>query len=139
MNDLLLEIIIYLLIAGLIGFIVGWLVRGESKKQPCKKNTEVTTNDKAEETKKEEIIPEIMLLTQARAEGKDNLSRIKGVGAVLEKKLNQLGIYHFDQIASWNTEQQAWIGVQLLFPKKVEREKWVKQVNEFLKNSKKGE
>ena len=53
---------------------------------------------------------------------KDNLSLIKGIGPVVEKKLNKLGIYHLNQIASWNAEEQAWIDEQILFPRKVERE-----------------
>ncbi|MEM7238646.1 MAG: hypothetical protein AAF501_12610, partial [Pseudomonadota bacterium] len=31
----------------------------------------------------------------------DNLRKIKGIGPKLEKSLNSLGIYHFDQIAGW--------------------------------------
>ncbi|ACD73161.1 High-affinity branched-chain amino acid transport atp-binding protein BRAF [Brucella abortus str. 2308 A] len=40
-------------------------------------------------------------LESARGGKADNLTLIKGIGAVNEKKLNEHGIYHFDQIAAW--------------------------------------
>ena len=141
MSDLLLEIVVYLLIAGLIGFIVGWLVRGGcqdkvSKNEPStiKESSTIETALKTiskEEDKEQNPPKNIVLLKEAREEGADKLSLIKGIGSVLEKKLNLLGIYHFDQIMSWNREEQAWVGVQILFPKKVEREDWVKQAKKL--------
>jgi len=142
MSDLLLEIIVYLLLAGIIGFVVGWVVRGGGKNEIAntseasqkKESSTVETALKTitNEKKREQTPPtNIVLLKEAREEGADKLSLIKGIGSVLEKKLNQLGIYHFDQIISWNAEEQAWIGVQILFPKKVEREDWVKQAKKL--------
>ncbi len=58
---------------------------------------------------------------------KDDLTLIKGIGNILEERLNNLGIYHFEQIASWNRFQEVWIDEKIFFPKKVEREAWVKQ------------
>lgn len=146
MSYLLMEIIVYLLIAGLIGFIVGWKVKGgtEDKNSPkstnkdtiaTTSNSSTDTNKTTTQTTKTEInISSPTLLTQAREEGKDNLSLIKGVGPKLEDRLNKLGIYHLDQVASWTAEEQAWIGIEILFPKKVEREEWVKQAKELSKS-----
>jgi predicted flap endonuclease-1-like 5' DNA nuclease len=134
MSDLLLEIVIYLLLAGIVGFVVGWMVRGADNKKSTEEVSSLKESEDSEPTEKA-MPSNLVLLTQAREEGKDKLSLLKGIGLVLEGKLNQLGIYHFDQIASWNTEEQAWIGVQILFPKKVEREEWVKQAKGFSKNS----
>lgn len=39
-------------------------------------------------------------LAEARGGKADNLTLIKGIGAVNEKKLHEHGIYHFDQIAA---------------------------------------
>lgn len=139
MSNLLLEIVIYLLLAGIIGFVVGWLVRGGDNKRSIEvqESTDIQSNaqDETPQTTEKPMPSNLILLTQAREEGKDQLSLLKGIGTVLEGKLNQLGIYHFEQIASWNLEEQAWIGTQILFPKKVEREEWVKQAKELLKNS----
>lgn len=55
----------------------------------------------------------------------DNLTLINGVGNVLEKKLNKLGIFHFEQIAAWSAAEQEWIGKEVGFPGRVQRENWV--------------
>ena len=218
MGYLLTEIVVYLVIAGLIGFVFGWLVRdgaldkyfnkfvefinktwigikGLLGKLTSSKEKEdvVNTNDviaedvkKIEETKNveavvtatevitedvkttieevktvepitaelkevvEEKVVEVTtptgivemnedvvkptLLTKVPEKGADKLSTIKGIGPVLEKKLNELGIYSFEQIASWNVDQEVWIGTQMAFPKRVTKEEWVKQAKELLKN-----
>ncbi len=68
-----------------------------------------------------------ILLNQAREGEKDNLQLIKGVGNVLEKVLNDMGIYHFDQIANWTEEEISWIDKSLAFPGRIKRENWVEQ------------
>ena len=57
----------------------------------------------------------------------DNLTLIDGVGTAIEKKLFALGIYHFDQIAKWTGAHETWIGNELGFPGRPERENWVKE------------
>ena len=57
----------------------------------------------------------------------DNLTLIDGVGTAIEKKLFALGIYHFDQIAKWTGGHETWIGNELGFPGRPERENWVKE------------
>ena len=42
-----------------------------------------------------------LALAGPRGGGPDDLQRIKGVGPVNEKRLHELGVYHFDQIAAW--------------------------------------
>ncbi|BFM07916.1 hypothetical protein [Halioxenophilus aromaticivorans] len=60
-------------------------------------------------------------------EAKDNLKRIKGIGAVNEKALNDLGIYQFSQIAQWTPENIKWVEGSLAFPGRIGREDWVSQ------------
>ena len=48
-------------------------------------------------------------LSGARDGGADDLKMIKGVGPKLEIMLNELGFYHFDQIAGWSARQR-WPG-----------------------------
>ena len=57
----------------------------------------------------------------------DDLKRIKGIGPVIERKLNDLGIYHFHQIAAFNDENIRWIDNNVAFPGRVNREQWVSQ------------
>lgn len=57
----------------------------------------------------------------------DDLKLIKGVGAVLEKTLNELGIYQFTQIAQWNNENTVWVDNFLSFSGRIDRENWISQ------------
>ncbi len=61
----------------------------------------------------------------------DDLKRISGIGAVLEAKLNSLGIFHFHQISSWGAAEVAWIDNYLRFKGRVLREKWIPQAKAF--------
>lgn len=67
--------------------------------------------------------------TMAKARGgkPDNLTLIDGVGNALEKKLFALGIYHFDQVAKWTKANETWVGNELGFPGRPERENWIKE------------
>ncbi|MEM7493328.1 MAG: hypothetical protein AAF296_08090 [Pseudomonadota bacterium] len=64
----------------------------------------------------------------------DDLTRIKGIGPKLSAKLNELGIYHFRQIAKWGQEEAAWIDDYLSFKGRVGREKWIPQAKGFSAN-----
>ncbi|CCV04754.1 ABC transporter related protein [Mesorhizobium metallidurans STM 2683] len=57
----------------------------------------------------------------------DNLTRIKGIGTVNEQKLNQHGIFHFDQIAAWKKSDVEAAEAYLAFDGRIAREEWVKQ------------
>ncbi len=76
-----------------------------------------------------------MGLFAPRDDRADDLKLIKGIGPTNERKLNQIGIYHFDQIAGWSYEEAEWINSFLEFPGRVAREEWVKQAQEFVRNS----
>ncbi len=66
-------------------------------------------------------------LSAPRGAGADDLTRVKGIGPVNQAKLNELGIYHFDQIAAWSQPEIDWVGEFLAFPGRIERENWVAQ------------
>ena len=57
----------------------------------------------------------------------DDIKRIKGIGAVIEKTLNELGVYQFEQIASWDDNNCKWVDNFLAFPGRIKREEWVPQ------------
>ncbi|GFE65796.1 NADH-quinone oxidoreductase subunit E [Litoreibacter roseus] len=68
------------------------------------------------------------LLSAARDGGPDDLKQVKGVGPKLETLLHELGVYHFDQIASWSDQEVAWVDQNLEgFKGRVSRDEWVKQ------------
>lgn len=63
-----------------------------------------------------------------RAGGPDDLKRIKGIGPKLEKLLNGMGFYHFDQIAGWSEAEVAWVDDNLEgFKGRVSRDRWMEQ------------
>lgn len=57
----------------------------------------------------------------------DDLKQINGVGPVLEAKLNNLGIYHFWQIARWHDAEVAWVDGFLNFKGRIGRDNWITQ------------
>ena len=58
----------------------------------------------------------------------DNLKEIEGVGPAMEKLVNEMGFYHFDQIAGWSESDVAWVDANLKgFKGRVTRDKWVAQ------------
>ncbi|MEO1641662.1 MAG: NADH-quinone oxidoreductase subunit NuoE [Pseudomonadota bacterium] len=63
----------------------------------------------------------------------DDLKKISGVGPKLEGLLNELGFYHFDQIAAWTAEEIAWVDSRLKFKGRIERDDWVAQATAFAK------
>lgn len=67
-------------------------------------------------------------LTEARGGQADDLKQIKGIGPKLEQLCNQLGFYHFDQIANWSDQEVAWVDANLQgFKGRVSRDAWVAQ------------
>ncbi len=66
-------------------------------------------------------------LSGAREGKPDDLKLLKGVGPKLEQTLNELGFYHFDQIAAWTTEHVAWVDARLKFKGRIERDGWIEQ------------
>ena len=66
-------------------------------------------------------------LSAPRAEGGDDLKRISGVGPKLEQTLNELGFWHFDQIANWTRAEIAWVDARLKFKGRIERDDWIGQ------------
>jgi NADH-quinone oxidoreductase subunit E len=72
-------------------------------------------------------------LTAARDGGADDLKKISGVGPKLEALLNELGFYHYDQIAAWTAEEIAWVDSRLKFKGRIERDNWPAQAAELAK------
>jgi predicted flap endonuclease-1-like 5' DNA nuclease len=67
------------------------------------------------------------MLTKARASGADDLKLISGVGPKLEGTLNELGVYHFDQVGSWRKKEIEWVDARLRFKGRIERDGWIAQ------------
>ncbi len=66
------------------------------------------------------------LLEAPRGEA-DDLKKLKGLGPKLEETLNELGIFHFWQIAAWTPAQAAWVDTRLNVKGRIERDEWIAQ------------
>lgn len=68
------------------------------------------------------------VMSAPRDAGADDLKKIKGVGPKLEKLLNSMGFYHFDQVAAWTQAEVSWVDENLEgFKGRVSRDNWVQQ------------
>ena len=63
----------------------------------------------------------------------DDLKKITGVGPKLEQTLNDLGIYHYEQVAKLKKKDIAWVDERLRFKGRIERDDWVGQAKELAK------
>jgi predicted flap endonuclease-1-like 5' DNA nuclease len=65
-------------------------------------------------------------------QAKDDLKEIKGVGPAIEKTLNDLGIYHFNQIAEMSEYDIDRVAQQLKgFRSRIYREDWIGQARDL--------
>ena len=66
---------------------------------------------------------------------RDNLTLIKGVGPYIELKLNEIGIYNYNQIRNLKVSDIRAITTLIdFFPGRIERDDWVGQARELQEN-----
>jgi predicted flap endonuclease-1-like 5' DNA nuclease len=131
-------IVVNLVIAAIIGFIAGYIIT----KSTCSKIESIESDNKQNELKavpkaKSTINPVFrknshldykpLILSSPRPIGKDNLKKIKGINDKIEIDLNNLGIYHFEQISNWSSKNADWIEEFLLFPGCAKQNQWIDQ------------
>lgn len=68
----------------------------------------------------------------AAEQERDDLTRIRGIGKVIEPKLHDLGITSFDQIARFTPADIERVNDVLSFKGRIERERWVEQAKELV-------
>lgn len=72
------------------------------------------------------------LLDKARDTGPDDLELIWGVGPKLGAMLNEMGVWHFDQIAAWTPAELAWVDARLTgFKGRAVRDDWIEQAKKL--------
>ena len=114
------EIWVLLVLAGLLGLLAGWIIWGRSAHLEA-------SNPKA-------VVEGPPRLKGPRNGGADDLTQIKGIGPKLAVLCNGIGFYHFDQIASWNEAEIAWMDENLEgFKGRVTRDNWVPQAKALIK------
>ena len=97
-----------------------------------KSSTKTTTVAASAEKNSETAGTKPATLDAPRSEGADDLKMIKGVGPKLEKVVNSLGFYHFDQVAAWTSDELAWVDQNLEgFKGRATRDAWVEQAKKL--------
>lgn len=65
---------------------------------------------------------------------KDDLKRISGIGPFIEKKLNGIGIYTFEQISKFSSKDIEDVTNAIeFFPGRIQRDNWTKQAKDLMK------
>ena len=63
----------------------------------------------------------------------DDLKWIAGIGPRLEDTLNELGVFHYEQIANWDQSEVDWVDEYLQFSGRIERDNWIEQAKALAK------
>jgi len=71
------------------------------------------------------------LTSKPKGKDLDDLKRVKGIGPVIEKTLNGLGIYQFQQVADFTADNISWVDNHISFPGRIQREEWVSQAKKL--------
>jgi len=70
----------------------------------------------------------------ALPEEKQDLTKINGIGPYIEQRLNEIGIYNYDQISKFKDEDiQVLTELIDFFPGRIERDNWIGQANSLKK------
>lgn len=130
-------IVVNLIIAGLIGFIAGYIIAkssnpkilsiGSSNNDDVMNETRVKTQINPIFKKSSHLDFKPLVISFPKSTGKDNLKKIKGINSKIENDLNNLGIYHFEQIAKWTNKNSDWIEEFLMTPNSAKNFQWVEQ------------
>ena len=70
-------------------------------------------------------------LPRPRNGSRDDLKRIEGLGALDESTLNNLGVFHFDQIAGWSEAQVLWMENHVFARGRIGHENWQQQARDL--------
>ncbi len=102
-----------------------------------KESEEMTSKLKLEienlvERKEKSSVSDHPFVRPMEPDEKDDLTKIKGVGPFIEKRLNMIGIYTFQQLAELSPELIDRVGAAIeFFPHRIVRDNWVGQAKAF--------
>jgi NADH-quinone oxidoreductase subunit E len=99
--------------------------KAEAKPKAAAEPKPKAAKPKAEKSAK----PVGLVRLKAPRKGKaDDLKEIEGIGPALEKLVNGMGFFHFDQIAQWTEADVALVDAEMkTFKGRISRDKWVEQ------------
>ena len=151
--DAMLQLAIMLIVALVLGFIIGYISQQHIVRQ-LEGNLASTERD-LDDCQRMSILPagigfdESTVISRIRqranelnfdnigratAAEADDLKDIVGIGPFLERKLNAVGIYTFQQIANFSKQDSDKVNEIIeFFPGRIERDNWVGQASELNK------
>jgi NADH-quinone oxidoreductase subunit E len=122
------KIVLCLVLAAILGFILGYLFC-KIRCKPAETTESVTVDHSADLTSFDSSArPQLLSFPDGE---QDDLKMISGIGPKIEKALNDLGIFHFSQIARFNEENLAWVDHYLAFEGRAVRDDWVGQAKKL--------
>lgn len=74
-------------------------------------------------------------LPHPRNNRRDNLKQINGLGPLDESTLNNMGIYHFEQVATWDQKEVLWLENHAFARGRIGREDWQAQAKALMVDS----
>ncbi|MGH1440543.1 MAG: hypothetical protein ACRBBR_10555 [Cellvibrionaceae bacterium] len=124
----------WILAAFILGLIVGWWLSGrcrceqQEQQKIVQDDAPLTEVDTVDSVVNDAWKPQGFSSAPADL---DDLKRIKGIGPVIEKTLNSLGIYTFKQISEFSEDNVKWVDDHIDFPGRINREQWVSQASQL--------
>ena len=150
MLELAMQMLTCLLIAGLLGGIIGYLLGRISKCDEQDTQAHAPLNDYAQKQEKLKIHQEVFVpmdnstlkrthkgtkpisLSAPHGGTEDDLKEISGIGIKVENALFELGIFHFSQLAQLSKANITWLEDYFATEGRIEREEWVAQAKELM-------
>lgn len=119
------QIVLCLIIAAFIGFLIGFIIgKAFGGEKTSVYNTATAHGGAAAGN----IYNKPLIRSAPRPKGKENLKEIEGIDSELEAKLNELGVFHFDQIAKWSAKNCHWVEEYLtLEDNQIKEQNWIEQ------------
>lgn len=132
MFDIAQYIVLELVVAFILGIILGYLIAKDKNKFKVINTKNETSSQRTKEFKINPVFNkntnlDYKPLVLSSSNKKDNLKKIKGIDEKLEEELYKLGIFHYEQIASWTSKNIKWIEGFLNMQDYVKANQWVEQ------------
>lgn len=106
--------------------------RGRTRK------TDTPTEAQVEAAKTPAVATSRSRFTPSTWQTKNDLTKISGIGPVIQKRLNEIGIYSFQQISELTPEMIDRVALAIkFFPDRIGRDNWIGQAAALMKGQKK--
>ncbi len=130
MIEIALQIVVCLVVAAVIGFFIGFIMGRAFAGDKKSDYSTILTQSSAVGN----IYNKPLIRSAPRPTGRDDLKEIEGIDKELENKLNELGVFHFDQIAKWSAKNCHWVEEYFaLEDNQIKEANWIEQAQKLSK------